>query len=240
MIELDGRWIMEGLACNDSNRIKNTKELTDFIDELGFLPLFKNTIEGFSVEELTAAEGWFGGLAYEDPWAWRESIAEEGNLAYGKFFANKAGFLSREWYPIFAAYRRNGYDFDSRYEDGLASYRTKRIMDVLEQAEYLPSNEIKKLAGFGKEGEKGFEGAMTSLQMQTYISVHSFRRRKNKKNEEYGWSVANYIISEKLFGAEHVRSAYSLSQTEAKHRIMQRVKDRFPAASEAVIERMIR
>ncbi len=240
MVEIDGKWIMEGLDRNDSSRIKTTAELTEFIDELGFLPLFKNTIEGFSVEEMTAAEGWFGGIVDEDPWAWREVIAAEGKLAYGKLFANRAGFLSREWYPIFAAYRRNGYDFDSRYEDGLASYRAKRIIDVLEQAEFLPSNEIKKLAGFGKEGEKGFEGVMTSLQMQTYITVHSFRRRINKKNEEYGWSVANFIISEKLFGAEHVRSAYQLSQAEAKLRITKRVKEKFSSASEAEIERVIR
>jgi hypothetical protein len=240
MVEMDGKWIMEGLDRNDSSRIKSTAELTRFIDELGFLPLFKNTIKGFSVEEMTAAEGWFGGIPDEDPWAWREVIAGEGHLAYGKVFANRAGFLSREWYPIFAAYRRNGYDFDSRYEDGLASYRAKRIMDILEQVEFLPSNEIKKLAGFGKEGEKGFEGVMTALQMQTYISVHSFRRRTNKKNEEYGWPVANFIISEKLFGDGHVRSAYHISQVEAKQRIIDRVKEKFPSATEAEIERVIR
>ncbi len=240
MVEIDGKWIMEGLDRYDSSRIKSTAELTKFIDELGFLPLFRNAIEGFSVEEMTAAEGWFGGIPDEDPWAWREVIAAEGKLAYGKLFASRAGFLSREWYPIFAAYRRNGYDFDSRYEDGLASYRAKRIMDVLEQVEFLPSNEIKKLAGFGKEGEKGFDGVMTALQMQTYISVHSFRRRTNKRNEEYGWPVANFIISEKLFGTEHVRSAYHLAQEEAKRKIIDRVKVNFPSASEADIERVIR
>ena len=240
MVEIDGKWIMEGLNRNDDSRIKTTAELTEFIDDLGFLPLFKNNIKGFSVEEMTAAEGWFGGIPNEDPWEWREIVAAEGRLAYGKLFANKAGFLSREWYPIFAAYRRNGYDFDSRYEDGLASHRAKRIMDVLEQAEFLPSNEIKKLAGFGKEGEKGFEGVMSALQMQTYITVHSFRRRINKRNEEYGWPVANFIISEKQFGAEHVRSAYHLSLDEAKMQIINRIKEKFPSASEAEIERVIR
>ncbi len=240
MIEIDGRWIMEGLDRNDSSRIKTTLELTEYIDDLGFLPLFKNTIKGFSVEEMTAAEGWFGGIPDEDPWQWREIIAAEGHLAYGKLFANRAGFLSREWYPIFATYRRNGYDFDSRYEDGLASYRAKRIMDVLEQADFLPSNEIKKMAGFGKGGEKGFEGVMTALQMQTYITVHSFRRRKNKKNEEYGWPVADFSISERVFGYDHVRSAYNLSQTEAKKRIIDRIKEKFPSASDTEIERVIR
>ena len=240
MVEIDGKWIMEGLDRNDVGRIKSSSELTEFINDLGFLPLFKNSVTGFSVEEMTAAQGWFGGILGEDPWAWREVIAEEGQLAYGKLFANRAGFISREWYPIFAAYRRNGYDFDSRYEDGLASYRAKKIMDVLEQTEVLPSNELKMTAGFGKGGEKGFEGVMTSLQMQTYITVHSFRRRVNKKNEEYGWSVANFTLSENLFGTDHVRSQYQLSKAEAKQRIMDQVKARFPMADASEIERVIR
>ena len=240
MVEIDGKWIMEGLDQNDSRRIKTSDELTEFIHELGFLPLFKNSVEGFSVEEMTSAVGWFGDNSAVDPWSWREVIASERKLAYGKLFANRAGFISSEWYPIFASYRRNGYDFDSRYEDGLASYRAKKIMDVMEKCDLIPSNEMKAAAGFGKEGEKGFEGVMTSLQMLTYITVCGFRRRRNKKNEEYGWSVADFTLSENLFGADHVRSAYHLPQAEAKQRIMDRVRDKFPNANPVEIERVIR
>lgn len=240
MVEIDGKWIMEGLALEDDRRIKTSKELTGFINELGFLPLFKNSVKGFSVEEITAAQGWFGDDPSVDPWSWREVIASEQELAYGKLFANKAGFISREWYPIFASYRRNGYDFDSRYEDGLASYRSKKIMEILTKSERLLSNELKIAAGFGKEGEKGFEGTMTTLQMQTYITVCGFRRRRNKKNEEYGWSVAEITLSEHLFGEDDVRSAYHLSQDAAKQLIIERVRARFPEADPSDIERVIR
>ena len=113
-------------------------------------------------------------------------------------------------------------------------------MDVLERCEVIPSNELKAIAGFGKGGEKGFEGVMTGLQMQTYITVRSFQRRRNKKNEEYGWSVANYTMSEKLFGAEQLRSSYHLSQMEAKQKIIDRVKGRFASAEMADIERVIK
>lgn len=57
-------------------------------------------------------------------------LARRGVVAYGKLFAKKAGLVSREWYPDLANYRRNGYDFDARYEDGLASHQEKRVMDV--------------------------------------------------------------------------------------------------------------
>ena len=240
MITVDDNWRMEGLERSDPSCIKTCDEMSEFINKVGFLPLFKSEVPGFSVEERTDKDSWFASTPEYDPWQWREVIAGEGQIAYGKLFGNRAGFISREWYPIFASYRRNGYDFDSLYEDGQASRRAKNIMDVLGQYEYLPSNELKSAAGFGKGGEKGFESTITSLQMQTYITVFSFRRRSNKKNEEYGWPVANYCLSEKLFGEDYVRSAYHLSRQEAKQKLMDRVKEIYSDAESALIEKVIR
>ena len=240
MITSDGKWIMEGLDREDPNCIKDYKVLVDRINEIGFLPLFKNSIEGFSVEEMTIANAWWTDCAKEDPWQWREIIAREGEIAYGKFFNNKAGFISREWFPYFSSYRRDGYDFDSRYEEGLASIRTKKIIDVLSLCDQLPSNELKSRAGFGKNGEKGFEGAMSLLQMQTYITVRSFQRRRNKNNEEFGWPVAIYSLSEKLFGDEYVRFAYKIGSSECKKKMIAQLRDQYPRALDKEIEKLIR
>ena len=54
------------------------------------------------------------------------------------------------------------------------------------------SNELKKQAGFGKDGEKGFDGAITNLMMQTYLCNCDFKKRVNKRGIEYGWDVAVY------------------------------------------------
>lgn len=78
------------------------------------------------------------------------------------------------------------------------------------EAEYF-SSELKKKAGFGKGGEKGFDGVITALQMQTYLCVRDFRQRKNKKGEAYGWPVAVYCTPEHLWGRDHVTSAYTES-----------------------------
>lgn len=86
-------------------------------------------VEDFSAEEHTSPNFWWSGDRQEDPCEWREIIAASGQVAYGKFFGNKAGFISLEWLPYFANARRDGYDFDSRYQDGLASRREKKIMD---------------------------------------------------------------------------------------------------------------
>jgi hypothetical protein len=239
MITIDGQWIMEGLNRNDPKCVKSYSQLTDYIDEVGFLPLFKNSVPGFSVEEQTAQDAWWTGSDL-DPWSWREIIATEGRIAYGKLFCSRAGFVSREWYPYLAAYRRNGYDFDSRYEDGLASRRAKKIIDVLMKREECLSNELKATAGFGKEGEKGYEGCISQLQMQTYITVRSFRRKKSKKGEEYGWPIASLSLSENLFGEAHVRSQYHLESAKVKEIIIAKIKSFFPEASEMEIEQNIR
>lgn len=70
---------------------------------------------------------WWTGDPQQDPWIWRELIARSGQVAYGKFFNNKAGFISRKWFPVFANYRRDGYDFDALYDDELASKRRKEF-----------------------------------------------------------------------------------------------------------------
>jgi hypothetical protein len=240
MVTIDGKWIMEGLSDNDPQRIKSSDELSAYINEVGFLPLFKNCVPGFSVEEITGSNSWWSDDSISDPWSWREVIASEGRIAYGKLFGNRAGFVSKEWYPYLASYRRDGYDFDSRYEDGLASHRAKRIIEVLERCDSMLSNELKTAAGFGKGGEKGYEGTLTSLQMQTYITVKNFQRRRNKKQEEYGWSVASYTLSENLFGAEHVRSAYHLSALQAKNKMVDWIMLKFPSSDRNGVERVLK
>ncbi len=43
-----------------------------------------------------------------DPWLWRVRVLEDRALAGGKVFSGKAGWISREWYPLFLAVRRRG------------------------------------------------------------------------------------------------------------------------------------
>jgi hypothetical protein len=240
MLTTDGNWIMEGKSSEDDSRLKSSKELSDYINKVGFLPLFKNEILGFSVEELTDSTAWFGENSTLDPWCWRQVIAAEGEIAYGKLFRNKAGFISKEWYPIFASFRRDGYDFDSRYEDGLASVREKKIMDVLMESPQLASNEIKSYAGFSKGGEKGFDTTMTSLQMKTYVTVREFIRKKNKQGEEYGWPVAVLSRSEQLFGEEYVRSCYDKNRDELEKMIVNHVVELSPSSDRKDIIKFIR
>ena len=249
MLVENGEWIIHGLAWDDPYRIRSPKELLNWINEVGFLPLFANEVEGFSAEEHVSPDYWWTGIREEDPWEWREIIAADHQVAYGKFFGQKAGFISIEWLPYFANFRRSGYDFDARYEDGLASRREKLIMDLLTRrdedgdvtfhTEEILSTDLKKMAGFGKNKEKNYPGIVTGLQMQTYLVITNFHRRMNKRGEEYGMPVSVMLPPEAIWGYETVTSAYNEKPSESWQKIFERVKEHFQEAEENAIIKLI-
>ncbi len=242
---INGEWYMEGLDWDDEGCIHSSDELLDVIESVGFLPLFGNVIPGFSVENKTAPSCWWCGDADVDPWEWRGILARTGKVAYGKFFGNKAGFISKKWFPHFANFRRDGYDFDARYQDGKAGYKEKLLMDLfvpegadmwdvdpedLEKegcSSSLYTHEMKDKAGFGKGGEKNFEGTLSRLQMQTYLTVKDFKPRLNKKGEEYGWAVAIMTPPEYLWGYKFVTGRYKESPEESLDKIVKQIRKHF-------------
>ena len=235
-----GEWIMQGVSCDDSACIRTPDQLVDTINRLGFLPLFRNGVPGFSVEERTAVDSWWTGDERRDPWEWRRLLAESGKVAYGKFFDRKAGFVSLDWLPDFAKWRRDGYDFDALWEDEKASFRQKKIMDLFDRGQERFSFDVKRLAGFGGEGEKNFEGVITDLMMATYLVVRDFRCRLNKKGIPYGWHVAVYTAPESIWGREKITGAYHRKPEESKARVFHQVKSGFPDASEAQIMKILK
>lgn len=76
MIVENGEWIIHGLSWNDPYRIRSPKELVNWINEAGFLPLFGNGVKGFSVEEHVSPDYCWTGDREQDPWEWREIIDE--------------------------------------------------------------------------------------------------------------------------------------------------------------------
>ena len=237
-----GEWIMYGVDWNDPECIHTVDEAIEYINSIGFLPLFKNDIPGFSLEERTAPEVWWSGDKERDPWEWRQIIAEREDILYGKFFDKKAGFITRKWFPYFANHRRDGYDFDALYDDEKASIRQKKIMDLFtgdNPSSELFSYEIKGLAGFGKGGEKNFEGTITSLEMKTYLCVKKFDQKTNKKGEKYGWSVAIYTMPETVLGYEYVTGAYKELPEDSAKRIINHMMDVYPIATINQINKLL-
>ncbi len=237
---MDSDWNMKGCRRDDPARLKSPGDVAAFVQEVGFLPLFSVGIPGFSLEERVPAFDWWTDDPKRDPWIWRMILAENGNIAYGKFFDRKAGFISKEWFPAFANYRRDGYDYEGLYEDGKMKGRAKQVLDTLRLDEdavglEMMSGQLRKLAGV----EKGFDGTLIDLQMQTFLLISGFRRKLNKRGEEYGWHLPCFMTPETKWGYDFVNSAEE--QPDASwEKITARIRACFPKADEAAIRKIMK
>jgi hypothetical protein len=218
--------------------IRNINELLDAVEHYGFLPFFKNSIKGFSIEEMCPSELWFTDL--DGPWEWKGPASKSGRCIYGKFFGGKAGYVSKEWIPDFVNFRRDGYDFDSRCDDGLVYYKDKELYETVAEHEIILSKELKAVHNYVKGGKKGFDTVITRLQMQSYICVADFVYMLDKNHNPYGWGVAQYTTPEHFFGYDYITSAYKTAPEESKQKIFNHLQTLLPNAPETEISKIIR
>jgi len=241
----------------------------DLIDKIGFVPFFENEIEGFSLEEHIARECWYDGQDPWPAWEWKGPVIRELGCAYGKFLRGKAMYVSAKWFPDFANFRRDGYDFDARYDDGLASYHDKELFEVLDANAPILSKELKRIGGYsgggsrtgagagtavGRAGvaagtggglgkgtaKKGFDTSITRLQKQCYVIISDFGHSTDKFGNEYGWGIAEYSTPEKFFGKKFTDAVYKRTPEESYDRVVKHLKKILPNASEEAIKKILK
>lgn len=218
--------------------ISSIEDLEQAVQELGFLPYFANSIPGFSIEEHVAPNAWFS----DEPgtWEWKGPVINELNCAYGKFFEKKAVYISKDWFPDFANYRRDGYDFDSRFEDGLAAYRDRTLYDLVKGEGPVLSKRLKYLGNYRKGGNRGFDTVINRLQAQCYVLISDFVYMTDKNGKEYGWGVAEYSTPEQFMGRDFTEKVYQRSPEESYARICEHLHEILPDASDQAIRKLIR
>lgn len=214
--------------------ITNSAQLAELVRELGMIPLFANPVAGYSVQEHTPAEYWFTDV--DGPWEWRMELAEAGEFAYAKLFDGRAGLMTMEWYRELANWRRRGYDFDALYDEGLVSARLKNIVDALEKGGSMLSHTLKAASCL----EKGFDAAITKLQMQTYVAVKCFEYRMDAHGKRYGWGVARYDLSERLYGADNVTGSYDIAPEQSFERLLEHMRGLCPDAPEKQLIKLLK
>ena len=218
--------------------IKTQKDLEDAVEKYGILPLFKNSVPGFSVEEHVHPLAWFS--ADEGVWEWKGPVIRNTGCAYGKFFANKAVFISKKWFPDFANWRRDGYDFDARFDDELASYDEKKLFDLVDEKCPVLSGDLKKAGNYGKNGNKGFDTIITRLQALGYVLTSDFVYQKDRFGNRYGWGVAQYSTPEKFFGPSFREHLYDKEPEESFKIILEHVCLLNPDCDRKTIERYLK
>ena len=224
--------------------IRTREELVELVNEIGFLPFFSGNIEGFSLEENISYDAWYqgrwSGKIHWDAWDWKGQVLQNKELVYGKFFKKKTGFISLELWPDFCNYRRGGYDFDARFDDGLASYKDKGVVDYITSAGATLTRNIKDSLGYKKGGNKGFETVITRLQMETYVVPINYEYSRRKNGDEYGWGNCRYDIAENYWGDKLCRSAYKRSPEESLDRLINHIRKQLPRLDEEELRGLLK
>lgn len=232
---------MSNRTFSDRFTISSENEMIKAINDFGFVPFFANPIRGFSLEEHIGAGCWYhdGDNGFWPAWEWKGPVIKKAGCAYGKFICDKAVYISSEWFPDFANYRRDGYDFDARYDDGLASRDDKSLYDLLDANAPILSKPLKALGNYRKGGKKGFDSSITRLQRQCYVIISDFRYATDKFGNEYGWGIAEYSTPEKFFGKKFSDEVYKRTPEESYERLLRHFRKILPNAEEEQIRKLL-
>ena len=218
--------------------VERPEELAALIDEIGFLPFFQSPVPGFSLKDCVPPQLWFPDEG-DGVWEWKGPVIRLTGGAYGKFFRGKAAFISRAWYPDFANYRRDGYDFDAAYDDGLASFKEKKIYDALAENGNLLSKELRRRSAFVGQAKSGYDATLTRLQMRGYITTTDFEYALDGKGNPYGWGIARYATPESHFGSDFTDKVYACTPQESARRILDHLEKLLPQATPAQLRALL-
>ena len=226
----------------DDFKIDSMDDLIRLIDDVGFVPFFENEIEGFSLEEHMAPGHWYNDTkdGFWAAWEWKGPVINTAKCAYGKFLRGKAMYVSAKWFPDFANYRRDGYDFDARFEDGLASIEDRDLYELLDANAPILTKPLKRLGNYRKGGHKGFDSSITRLQKLCYVIISDFTYATDKYGNEYGWGIAEYSTPELYFGKKFTNNVYKRTPEESYARLFKHFKKILPGVEDKWIEKMLK
>ncbi len=214
--------------------VRNSEELAVLVDAAGILPFFRSRIPGWSLEEHIDPAVWFTGA--DGPWEWKGRQSKEKRYVYGRFIDGKNAWVSLACFQDLMNLRRDGYDFEGRCEDGLVPYREKQLMACIERLAPVVSKNARRQCGLSK----GFDAALTRLQMQTFVINQDFVYDLDKYGRAYGWGNALLSTPEKWFGEAYMAEGYSRKPAESLHRLAGKLSAALPWADPAAIEKALR
>ena len=196
--------------------VREMEDLAGLIQDAGFVPFFRT--DGLrSLEDLIVPERWFGDI--EGPWEWKGMLASQKRCVYGKFCANGAAFIAPDLFPALMCIRRNGYDFEGMWEDGLMTSTAHAIMGHF--AEHGPSRAKDVRKAIGKP--KDFDREIVRLQMLTFLIHRDFVYDIDRYGKPYGWGNALLDTPENMYGMDYVLLADNYTEETALQTILARM-----------------
>ena len=225
--------------------VRSKQDLISAVETYGIVPYFSTSIPGFSLQEHCSPSILFSDSG-EDTWSWKGPVIRETGCAYGKFFEKKSAYVRRDLFYDLANYRRDGYDFDALWDEGLARHFDKELYDLIDENAPVLSKDLRQLGGYAytgrrqkSEGKKGFDPAVTRLQEQCYVIIRDFVYTIDKHGVRRGWGVAQYSTPEKEMGDDFSEKVYLRTPEESYERLMEHLVRLFPEASETALKRFL-
>lgn len=182
-------------------KILSCAEMIEYVNEIGLLPLLPMGIKGWSADEAVDPEcryvilddgSWEWAL-----WKWKGDIIKETGCAYGKFFRQKAAFVSREWWPDLCNWRRTA--FPAPEENSIDDL----ILQTLRENGSMVTRQLRKECGFtGPKMRSRFDAHISKLQMACRIVTEDFVYPRDRNGHEYGWGFSLLTTPERLFGLD--------------------------------------
>lgn len=221
---------------SDTERIHSGAQLSAYVQEVGFLPLLRSGVSGFSAEEVVDDD--CGYVVFPDGgwdwplWKWKGLVVADGRCLYGKFFDSKAGFVSREWWPDLCNYRRSKHPAPA--ENSIEDV----ILTTLAEQGSLITRELRSACGFtGPKMRSRFDAYVTRLQMACRIVTEDFVYPQDRHGHEYGWGWALLTTPESLHGREACRC--NRTPEESYARLYDHLRRLLPAATEQQIVKLL-
>ena len=226
--------------------IRSAADLEQAVIDFGFLPFFRCGVADFSVEDMTAWEKWFV-KGEEGPWEWKGPVVREKHCAYGKLYSGKAGFVSLDWLPDLANYRRS-----KRYaKDDDTAALDDIVLQVVASEGSATIKELRRWLGFAgghrhrgafdlvdnapEVGKVSLEPILARLMMGLRIVIADFEYNVDRHGMPYGWGIARYATPEALYG----RQEAGRSPEESFERVFEHFRRILPDASEKKIRGLI-
>ena len=231
--------------------IRNIGDLRQKVQEMGFLPFFRNGVRGFSILEMLAPGLWFVDDV-DGPWEWKGPMLRGQDCAYGKFFGGKAGYISLEWLPDLVNYRRWKYPLPAD---------SREVYDIVSNCDSILSKELKEALGMGPRRKRtafdpvdltgldsiSFSGRrnisidrqLEKLQKGTWVSIADFEYAVAKNGQPYGWGLARYATPESLYGSDLLEQTEGRTPQESLERILTHLRKLYPKDSESQLMKLI-
>lgn len=223
-----------------SNALATCSELAAYIDEVSFLPLLplsRSGCYGWSADEAVAPQCRYvllpGGGWQWKLWEWKGQLIQETGCAYGRFFDNRAAFVSRAWWPHLCNWRRSCLP---RPAEGSIE---EAILFMLREHGSLINKDLRRLCGFTGTGVRGkFDAYVTRLQMAGYVVTEDFVYPRDKHGHEYGWGWSRYTTPEERFG--HA-ACHPDATPEASHAaLLEHFARLLPSATSRTLEALLK